>query len=49
MSNGISNLIQADLAALTNAASNLASNTVAPAAQFAGHGDTQPAFSSRNR
>lgn len=45
MSNGISNLIQADLAALTNAASNLASNTVAPAAQFAGHGDTQPAFS----
>ena len=45
MSNGISNLIQADLAALTNAAGNLAGNAVAPAAQFAAGGDAQPAFS----
>ncbi len=50
MSNGISNLIQADLASLTNAAHNLASQSVAPAAQFAagagaGAGDAQPAFS----
>ncbi|GJJ04112.1 MULTISPECIES: flagellar hook-basal body complex protein FliE [unclassified Duganella] len=46
MSNGISNLIQADLASLTNAAQNLASQSVAPAAQFAaGAGDAQPAFS----
>ena len=48
MSNGISNLIQADLASLTNAAQNLASQSVAPAAQFAasaGAGDSQPAFS----
>jgi flagellar hook-basal body complex protein FliE len=45
MSNGISNLIQADLAALTNAASNLASNAVAPAAQFAADGSAQSGFS----
>lgn len=44
MSNGISNLIQADLASLTNAAQNLANQSVAPAAQFGG-GDAQPAFS----
>lgn len=44
MSNGISNLIQADLASLTNAAQNLANQSVAPAAQFAS-GDAQPAFS----
>ncbi|ELX09203.1 hypothetical protein Jab_2c12650 [Janthinobacterium sp. HH01] len=44
MSNGISNLIQADLASLTNAAQNLANQSVAPAAQFVG-GDAQPAFS----
>jgi len=44
MSNGISNLIQADLASLTNAAQNLANQNVAPAAQFGG-GDAQPAFS----
>lgn len=44
MSNGFSSLIQADLASLTNAASNLASNTIAPAAQLAGQ-ESQPAFS----
>ena len=43
MSNGISNLIQTDLASLTNAAHNLASQGVAPAAQFSAGG--QPAFS----
>ncbi|MQA36524.1 flagellar hook-basal body complex protein FliE [Rugamonas aquatica] len=46
MSNGISNLIQADLASLTNAAQNLANQSIAPAAQFgAGASDVQPAFS----
>ncbi|MGV7206803.1 flagellar hook-basal body complex protein FliE [Oxalobacteraceae bacterium A2-2] len=36
MSNGISSLIQADLASLTNAAQNLAQQTIAPAAQYGG-------------
>jgi flagellar hook-basal body complex protein FliE len=44
MSNGISNLIQADLASLTNAAHSLANQTVAPAAQY-GAGDAQGGFS----
>jgi flagellar hook-basal body complex protein FliE len=43
MSNDISSLIQADLASLTNAASNLTSNTIAAANQYGG--DAQPAFS----
>jgi flagellar hook-basal body complex protein FliE len=34
MSNSIATLIQADLAALTNAADNLAANSIAPASQF---------------
>jgi flagellar hook-basal body complex protein FliE len=38
MSTGISTLIQADLAALTNAAGNLADSGIAAAAQFGGAG-----------
>ncbi|WGG48357.1 flagellar hook-basal body complex protein FliE [Rugamonas sp. DEMB1] len=38
MSNGIATLIQADLASLSNAARNLAGDSVAAAAQFAGGG-----------
>ncbi|SFL57330.1 flagellar hook-basal body complex protein FliE [Rugamonas rubra] len=38
MSNGIATLIQADLASLSNAAHNLAGDSIAAAAQFAGAG-----------
>lgn len=38
MNNPISTLIQADLAALTNAADNLAANSIAAANQYAPHG-----------
>ena len=44
MSNPISTLIQADLAALTNAADNLAANSVAAANQY-GHQGASQAFS----
>lgn len=46
MSNGISTMIQADLAALTNAAGNLADtgNSIAAAAQFGGGGNAHVSF-----
>ncbi|MTV40827.1 flagellar hook-basal body complex protein FliE [Duganella radicis] len=47
MSNGFSSLIQADLAALTGAAQNMANSsaqTIAAANQYGAH-DAQPAFS----
>jgi flagellar hook-basal body complex protein FliE len=45
MSNAISTLIQADLAALTNAADNLASNSIAAANQYGQHGPSGAGFS----
>ncbi|PHV06282.1 flagellar hook-basal body complex protein FliE [Janthinobacterium sp. BJB412] len=44
MSNGIATLIQADLASLSNAAHNLAGNSIAAASQFGG-ADAAPASS----
>ncbi|WP_295997415.1 flagellar hook-basal body complex protein FliE [Rugamonas sp.] len=45
MSSGITNLIQADLASLTSAASNLADSGVAAANRYNGGDDAAPSFS----
>ncbi|MBJ7310681.1 flagellar hook-basal body complex protein FliE [Rugamonas sp. CCM 8940] len=50
MSNGIATLIQADLASLSNAAHNLAGNSIAAANQFGGEGATSaPSFAESMR